>query len=91
MKRRKRALIKVFSQLELPEELIGGVPVIRIIGDVKCIVENHKGIIKCDQTQVCFKTEVGSLRINGKNMTVNEFTKDDAVITGTIISAEYCT
>lgn len=75
--------------LEFPEEILNNEPKITIIGFKKIMVENYKGILEYENFFVRLNTTIGVLNINGFNLSLNEMTDEDLIITGNIESIDF--
>ncbi len=75
--------------LEFPEEISNNEPKITIIGFKKIMVENYKGILEYENFFVRLNTTIGVLNINGFNLSLNEMTDEDLIITGNIESIDF--
>ena len=51
-------------------------------------MENHQGVVGYDCNEVMIKVRFGVLRIRGEALCLNRMSKDQLVITGTIVSVE---
>ena len=77
------------SRLKLPSDILAGAPIITAIGKSEVCVENYKGIIEYNTTQIKILTKIGSVHIVGKNLNISYFTSDEMKITGIIQSISY--
>lgn len=69
---------------DLPEEIMSDIPKITILGFNKMLIENYKCILEYQDFFIRIKLTTGLIDINGFNMKMEEMTKDDLIITGTI-------
>ena len=74
---------------EIPQELISNVPKITIIGFNRMLIENYKGILEYQDFFIRIKMKEGLININGCDLSMNEMTKDDLIVTGTIENIEF--
>ena len=81
-KNKKKNNSRLNNILEFPEE-------ITIIGFKKIMVENYKGILEYENFFVRLNTTIGVLNINGFNLSLNEMTDEDLIITGNIESIDF--
>ncbi len=80
---------RISSKLNLPKEIILGLPLISMIGKEEIDIENYKGIIEYSEELVRLSTSCGILRIKGKNLYLKQVTTENIFITGIIISVEF--
>ncbi len=74
---------------DIPEELISEVPKVTILGFNRMLIENYKCILEYQDFFIRIKMKTGLININGFNLLMNEMTKDDLIITGTIESVDF--
>ena len=88
-KSKKKGNSRLNNILEFPEEISNNEPKITIIGFKKIMVENYKGILEYENFFVRLNTTIGVLNINGFNLSLNEMTDEDLIITGKIESIDF--
>ena len=88
-KNKKKNNSRLNNILEFPEEISNNAPKITIIGFKKIMVENYKGILEYENFFVRLNTTIGVLNINGFNLSLNEMTDEDLIITGNIESIDF--
>lgn len=88
-KDKKNHTAKINNILEFPEEITNNEPKVTIIGFKKIMVENYKGILEYENFFVRLNTTIGVLNINGFNLSLNEMTDEDLIITGKIESIDF--
>lgn len=88
-KNKKNHTAKINNILEFPEEITNNEPKVTIIGFKKIMVENYKGILEYENFFVRLNTTIGVLNINGFNLSLNEMTDEDLIITGNIESIDF--
>lgn len=74
---------------DIPEELSSDIPKITILDFNRMLIENYKCILEYQDFFIRIKMTTGLININGFNLIMNEMTKDDLIITGTIESVDY--
>jgi sporulation protein YqfC len=75
---------KISDGLELPMEMIGGIPSVYIKGNIEVTVTECENIIKYDDDEIILKLNDFNLLINGSNLSLKTFYATKMVITGTI-------
>lgn len=88
-KNKKRSSNKINNILEFPQEITSNEPKITILGFEKIMIENYKGILEYENFYVRLNTNIGVLNINGINLSLNEMTDEDLLITGKIESIDF--
>ena len=90
MKSKKDNIKNVVSEiLELPKDIMLGLPKITMIGQIEIHIENHKGIIEYSKEIIRINTSEGVLKITGKSMDIKNIITEEVVIIGEIISIEF--
>lgn len=74
---------------ELPKDVVLGIPMLTMIGQMELIVENYRGIIEYTDNLVRIHTKDGQIRVIGNDLKVDYYTNDEMKITGCIVSVEY--
>lgn len=83
-------IMSKFDRLfEIPEEVSNSVPKITILNFDKMLIENYKCILEYQEFFIRIKMTNGILDINGFNLELNEMTRDDVIVTGTIDSIDF--
>lgn len=92
MKKKKEQKIprveKVVDALDLPRELVLGMPRFVVLGDREATVENYKGIIEYDESRVLLNTSMGLFSLTGEGLNIKTITDDDITIEGRILGFE---
>ena len=74
--------------LELPKELVMGLPRITVLGDIQMIVENHRGIVEYTTERVRIGTGIGELRVTGTGLALRTIFPEEIAVDGKIHSIE---
>lgn len=85
---KKNNVRKINKLLEFPEEISSDEPKITIMGFGKIMVENYKGILEYENFFIRLNTYIGVININGFNLSLNEMTDENLLITGKIESID---
>ena len=78
-KRGKKVLV---DKLEMPKEVILDVPRITVIGRNEITIENHKGILVFEKTQIKIKTSLEPLVIKGDSFEILYIATSTLIISG---------
>ena len=70
MNRAKKILMKASSKLELPADILAGLPRIELLGKEQCSVEPHCGLLVYGEEKICVQTDLGVVSITGNNMQI---------------------
>ena len=74
---------------ELPKDVVLGIPMLTMIGQMELIIENYRGIIEYTDILVRIHTKDGQIKVVGNSLKVDYYTNDEMKITGCIVSVEY--
>ena len=79
-----------FTKLfEIPDEVVSDVPKVTVVNIDRILIENYKCILEYQDIFIRIKMSNGLIDISGLNLELNEMTKDDLIIRGTIESIEF--
>lgn len=76
------------KELDIPFELVDGIPRVTAWGKERVWVENHTGILEYTQKRARFKTRRGEITIKGAGFVMEYSGAGSACITGEILSIE---
>ncbi len=80
----------IFTKImEIPKEIVVDLPLISMTGNEELTIENYKGVIEYSEERIRINTAKGVIKIEGKNLLLNEITDDDIGVTGTILKLEF--
>jgi len=75
-------------RLNLPGEVLAGVPKIEITGRSRVKIENHKGLIEYTPEYIEINAGRVMIRVRGELMNIKSMSADSLLIEGTVISVE---
>ena len=87
-KEKKKVRSKLERLLEFPTEISTGEPKINMLGYQEILIENFKGILEYEDFYIKISTYIGNININGFNLSLNQMTEDDIMVTGKIQSID---
>jgi sporulation protein YqfC len=87
----KKSNIKssISDSLELPKEVILNIPVLKVVGKNDVYIENHKGIVEYSSEILRINSEIGIIKIVGKNLYIKEINREELFIFGDINMIEF--
>ena len=88
-KRLKTLGRRVMQSLDLPEEALGGLPKVTLLGRENMLVENHQGIFEYAADRIRLITTEGILCIGGEELRMKELSVERLYISGRIDTAGY--
>jgi sporulation protein YqfC len=80
---------KALKALELPRDIILGMPKITVTGDKEVLIENYKGIVEYENTGLKINTELGIVSILGSDFDITAVTDDEIEIEGKISKIDF--
>lgn len=80
---------ELVENLELPKDLMYGAVLVSITGRQEMLVENYRGILEYNQTNISLQTKNCRVIIHGKNLNISYYTNEEMKITGIIDSVSY--
>ena len=75
---------KIIERLELPQDIILGVPLISMQGNAELMIENHRGLLQYDSDEIRVRTKTFTVQVMGKQLAIQEYRKDVLIIRGQI-------
>lgn len=60
----------IAEKLDLPREVILNIPKITVTGDNEITIENHKGVVLFEESEVKINSNVGLISISGGNFEI---------------------
>lgn len=90
MKRRnvKKVNRKINELLDIPREIATNEPKLTMVGFNQLLIENYKGILEYEDFYIKINSFIGAININGFNLSLEQMTEDDIMITGKIESID---
>lgn len=80
---------RISESLELPKEVILNIPVLKVVGKNDIYIENHKGIVEYSSEILRINSEIGIIKIVGKNLYIKEINREELFILGDINMIEF--
>ena len=75
---------KIIERLELPQDIILGVPLLSMQGNAELMIENHRGLLQYDSDEIRVRTKTFTVQVTGRKLTIQEYRKDVLIIRGWI-------
>ena len=85
----KQTTNKIITTLDLPEDLFLGLADISLLGNRKLYISNHRGILSYNSNEIIIMTKDYQIQLNGKNLDIMNYSKDELSIYGYISSLEF--
>ena len=68
------------EKLELPQDIVLGVPILTMQGNTELLIENHRGLLQYDTDEIRVRTKTFTVQIEGKELNIQEYRKDLLII-----------
>lgn len=86
MKRIKQVLTAASEKLDLPPEVIAGLPQIEVTGTIRVSIDGHKGLKEYSDQRIVVNSSIGEITVIGLSLHLQGMTKDTVTVGGKIIS-----
>ena len=73
----------------MPKDVVYGLPIMTVLGNVEFYIENFRGIIEYTETIIKIQTKIGRIIVHGRKLQVEHYTNEDMKITGHFLSIEF--
>jgi len=80
---------RVSDAMNIPKDVILGVPLIRMVGREEFYIENYRGILEYTDTLIRIQTKIGQIQLSGKHLEILYYTNDEMKVAGLIDQVEY--
>lgn len=80
---------KITEMLDLMPDILEGATIINVYGNESALVENYQSIIEYSQNQIKLQGKHVKILIEGEELLIDRFTKEDCKICGRIEKVEY--
>lgn len=86
---KKTFINRMADAANMPKDVVLGVPILTMIGQMEVSVENYRGILEYTDLLIRVQTKIGQIKIIGKSLQIDYYTNDEMKVTGHIDSIEY--
>ena len=80
--------LKVAKALDMPPEVLPGIPMITVLGTSEATVRNYKGIVEYDDKKVVLNTSLGIFAIRGESLEIKTVTETEITLGGRVAGFE---
>lgn len=88
--KRKAGVLERFSRaLDLPADVVAGLPRMNIIGGNEILIENHKGILLYNDTDIHVSGGNVVLKLHGDGMSVTAMNATELLISGRLLGIDF--
>lgn len=85
MSNKKGKAAAIVKALDLPPEIILGIPKIYVLPENEATIQNHKGIIEYSNEYVSINTSCGIVRFWGCGLGIKSITDEEIQIEGSVM------
>ncbi len=78
----EKLLTKASQRLDLPVDVVAGMPKVEIVGQQEFSMEPHDGLMAYSQTEILVTSKIGPIAVTGQNMTIKLMNQERIVIVG---------
>ena len=89
-KRMEQATENIIESLDLPQDLFLGFPCISLTGNREVYISNHRGLLVYETDIIVVLAKPFQIRICGRNLIIEAYSKEEILIKGYIHSMEFC-
>ena len=75
--------------LNIPKDVVYGVPIVMLTGSSELTIENYHGIIAYTETYILIRIKNGEIKVTGEHLEVAYYKNKDMKIIGKIKRIEY--
>lgn len=84
MNRSRRLLLQVSQKLDLPSDVLAGIPRIELIGLSEMSLEPHKGLLEYSEDRISVSTSIGNVIAVGTGLVIKRMNISRITVVGTI-------
>lgn len=86
---KKTFINRMADVANMPKDVVLGVPIITMTGQMEVSVENYRGILEYTDLLVRVQTKIGQIKIVGTSLQIDYYTNDEMKVSGHIDLIEY--
>lgn len=75
--------------LDIPMDVTMSLPRMELIGNVQLRIENHKGVIHFTDQYLKLALSIGTLEVEGNNLSIRMIHTEELMVDGTIVNLKY--
>lgn len=73
----------------LNEMPLSGCTLTEIVGNRRVLIENHNGILKYTHNEICVRTKMGAICLEGKGLEITCISRERLIIVGAVYSVRF--
>lgn len=88
MNRVRKLLAGAAGKLDLPADIVAGLPKMELVGFTEFSLEPHKGLLEYADHEILLDSAAGQICVKGQNLTIKLMNQVRITVAGTIWSVE---
>lgn len=76
--------------IEVPRDIVLGLPKLIFTGNRELFVENYRGIVQYSDTVIQLNTSEGLVKVSGHSLGIKSIAAEEITLCGNICSLEFC-
>lgn len=84
LNRLRQRIVQISAILELPTEVIAGVPKMELIGQSEFVLEHHNGVEFYSNEAIAIRVNLGIVRVQGSGLYIQRMNSRQIAVYGTI-------
>lgn len=85
----RNLLARAADRMDLPADVLAGLPRVEIIGTQTCLVEPHKGLVEYGTEQVVVDTTAGRICVLGSDLRIGSMNRVCLCVRGNIAAVRW--
>lgn len=88
MNRAKKLLAGAAGKLDLPADIVAGLPKMELTGFVEFSLEPHRGLLEYADQEILLDSSVGRILVRGENLSIRLMNRARITVAGDLRSVE---
>ncbi len=88
MNKARKILASTAGLLELPADVLAGVPKMELTGFREFSIEPHRGLVEYEKDQIMIETQLGCVCLLGQNLTIHLMNSSRITVHGSLRAVE---
>lgn len=84
MNKARKLLIQASQKLDLPSDIIAGIPRIELFGLSELSLEPHRGLLEYSDERISVSTSIGNVTATGEGLIIKRMNANRITVVGTI-------
>ena len=86
---RARTLERFSRALDLPADIVAGLPRIQIVGNNEVIIENHKGVLLYNDTDIHINGGGVIIKLHGDGLSITAMNATELAVRGKLLGVDF--